>query len=73
MFIYNDIGNLFFIIVNNISYNKIEVEKIVDSYPIDRFTNRPIDRLKITSCKEQDANNLPVYQSPSLPVKYKNG
>jgi len=31
MFTYNDIANLFFVIVNNISYNKLEVEKIVDS------------------------------------------
>jgi len=26
----NDIANLFFVISNNISYNKLEVEKIVD-------------------------------------------
>ena len=29
MFTYNDIANLFFVIVNNISYNKIEVENIL--------------------------------------------
>jgi hypothetical protein len=29
MFTYNDIGNLFFVIFNNISYNKIEVENII--------------------------------------------
>jgi len=28
MFTYNDIANLFFVIVNNISYNKLEVEKM---------------------------------------------
>jgi hypothetical protein len=29
MFTYNDIGNLFLVIFNNISYNKIEVENII--------------------------------------------
>jgi len=29
MFTYNDIANLFFVIVNNISYNKLEVENII--------------------------------------------
>ncbi len=29
MFTYNDIRNLFFVIVNNISYNKAEVENII--------------------------------------------
>jgi len=29
MVIYNEIANLFLAIVNNISYNKIEVEKII--------------------------------------------
>lgn len=29
MFTYNGIGNLFFVIINNISYNKLEVEKII--------------------------------------------
>ena len=29
MIIYNDIANLFFVIFNNISYNKLEVEKII--------------------------------------------
>lgn len=33
MIIYNDIAN-FFVIFNNISYNKLEVEKIIDSYTI---------------------------------------
>lgn len=36
MVTYNDIKNLLFVIVNNISYNKIEVEKIVDGYLIHR-------------------------------------
>ena len=29
MFTYNDIGNSFCVIVNNISYNKLEVENII--------------------------------------------
>ena len=29
MFTYNYIANLFLVIVNNISYNKLEVEKII--------------------------------------------
>ena len=29
MFTYNDIGNLFFVIFNNISYNKLKVENII--------------------------------------------
>jgi len=29
MFTCNDIANLFFVIVNNISYNKLEVENII--------------------------------------------
>ena len=29
MIIYNDIANLFIVIFNNISYNKLEVEKII--------------------------------------------
>jgi hypothetical protein len=42
MFTHNDIGNLFFVIFNNISYNKLEVEKL---YIELQFTNSPIDQL----------------------------
>ena len=52
MFTYNDIRNLFFVIINNISYNKSEVEKIwvglqdagckiiwLVSYPVTQFAS----------------------------------
>ena len=45
MVTYSNIANLFFVIVNNISYKKLEVEKIVDNYPIYQLSDSPIDQL----------------------------